>query len=66
MSSRLDDVTVFINNLKYMLFANMSECFAQKLQALVNHYSVLHTWSQSPYVSELPVCSHGSKWYVVS
>ena len=24
------------------------------------------TSSQSPYVSELPVCSHGSKWSVVS
>ena len=56
MSSRLDDVTVFINNLKYMLFANMSECFAQKLQALVNHYSVLHR--VSPLMSLSCLCVH--------
>ena len=30
----------FINNLQYMLFANMSRVFCSKLQALVNHYSV--------------------------
>ena len=65
-SSRLDDVTFFstICNICYLQIC--LKCFAQKLQALVNHYSVLHTWSQSPYVSELPVCSHGSKWSVVS
>ena len=64
-SSRLDDVTFFINNLQYMLFANMSRVFCSKTACSCQSLPCI-TSSQSPYVSKLPVCSHGSKWSVVS
>ena len=55
----------FINNLQYMLFANMSRVFCSKTASSCQSLQCI-TSSQSPYVSELPVCSHGSKWSVVS
>ena len=55
----------FINNLQYMLFANMSRVFCSKTASSCQSLPCI-TSSQSPYVSELPVCSHGSKWSVVS
>ena len=43
----------------------MSRVFCSKTASSCQSWQYI-TSSQSPYISNLPVCSHGSKWSVVS
>ena len=55
----------FLSTICNISFANMSRVFCSKTVSSCQSLQCI-TSSQSPYVSELPVCSHGSKWSVVS